>query len=1121
MSNGDNGCDICGDGPQERSFGGGAVCEACYDMVSGGSNGGSEPQDTDRPAPPEAVDFSDTAAASFPETMLGARLWISWKIEQDRKIPRAPWAYPDHTDRYVSAKDPDVWADHETARKWTAKLPAYRLAYYLPSPSGEEVTEEFDVAASELPETPRVGLIDFDDVYDPETETVHPDVEEMLRELNTYADFSPSRTGFHALGAFTLPENVRALELDISTEEFPDAHIEVYDGKRYTTMSGVRLRDLPDDVYSVQRVIDRWVKEFDVTRDGADAEEARDPDLTKAEVSDIDSTADINDIFDALSHVSRRDIRLKSTQTEDGERRKSWDPSWEHSESGTRLGWAEDAGFIYRKGDIGLSPLQVVALEERIISRAGDYPTGDDFFDALDALRKRGASIPEYDPDTDPEYVRVTHSVTLPDTGTASERVGWWASDRTGTEAGEDSHIRQRDVYERTEAKIASIMDQGESAVLDGIMGSGKTYSTFSVASDRDEPMAYFGPRGELYEQAAEYAGENGYTYVPYEQRDYPEEGDVHIMPSVFRDCPTACGDHGQGWADRVAKLHSLGASPKVIHAMLDMPCESDNTDCPYHQKCAVETDEFEVIVGHYKHGHLPYIVSGRHAVFDENPSDAFSQDLKGGTLVTAVNTFLGFHDSPPFEDFNDLIANRDDTDRVLAAEAWFEQYDWEPDERNVINHEDKGYHALAPHAVYTILMGESVGDDSTMYRASLDNPREYAVYHEGDEVEGHMVRINTPPNKSLRYARSVIALDGTPLTLEDDDDLRRPLGAAPEWEAALGRSLSLRRVLDDDERRRFLQETQGLRMIQTTDAVKPYSSGRYTNWSRDAALLEAARDTYSHGKPTVFTTLAAREEYESKPEAGELAGGWDHYGNLRGTDEYADHRLGVLLGSPHHGDFALRIRAAMLGVDVSPAGKGVDREYGNAIGNGLLAEMRESTVAQAALRFGRDGDGAIILLHTAAFPEWLPLAGEGSVVTTWTDAQRAVMALLRGGDPATAQEIADHDDVDVSARQVLNILRGFADAGVVERQQRPEDKRQIEWADVDLDSAPVYGETSLPFNSRIADVGAAVDEELRTGVYTGSFVNHPADGRHTTSHIDADREGAGSEPPDEETDGG
>ena len=97
---------------------------------------------------------------------------------------------------------------------------------------------------------------------------------------------------------------------------------------------------------------------------------------------------------------------------DDGGTRKSFDPSWEQSDSGERLGYdslRDGGGWIYRKASRRVDALQVVAAEERIIRDVTDYPDGENFWRAVQALRERGAAIPYYEGDdgTHPDYLRL------------------------------------------------------------------------------------------------------------------------------------------------------------------------------------------------------------------------------------------------------------------------------------------------------------------------------------------------------------------------------------------------------------------------------------------------------------------------------------------------------------------------------------------------------------------------------------------------------------------------------------------------------------------------------------------------------------------------------------------
>ena len=76
----------------------------------------------------------------------------------------------------------------------------------------------------------------------------------------------------------------------------------------------------------------------------------------------------MQDVLDAIQHTGPCDIRLRSTVTQErSDGTTSMDPTRAQSKSGTRLAQVGD-GWVYRKGMVGLDALQVVALEERIIT---------------------------------------------------------------------------------------------------------------------------------------------------------------------------------------------------------------------------------------------------------------------------------------------------------------------------------------------------------------------------------------------------------------------------------------------------------------------------------------------------------------------------------------------------------------------------------------------------------------------------------------------------------------------------------------------------------------------------------------------------------------------------------
>lgn len=321
---------------------------------------------------------------SYPTDLRGVKQWLTWKPTDDgRKVPRAPYVHRDRPDRYVNAQDPAVWTDFETAVEWVAKLPAFDLAFTI-SDRATAPDAEF-------------LLVDYDSVRDPDTGTIHPTVLAHLAQADSYAEVSTSQTGVHILCRGGLPAGITSITDTLSTASaFPDPDIEMYDSARFVAMTGAHIQSTPCETTDAQTFIDELVAEFATVTAGPPADPVGSPAKPRGAVATIETTTDIQDVFDAIRHTDPADIRLRSPVTEErSDGSKSLDPYWTTSESGTRLAQV-DGGWIYRKGMIGLDALQVVALEEGIVSNERTYPSGEQFWAAVDALRDRGAHIPEF-----------------------------------------------------------------------------------------------------------------------------------------------------------------------------------------------------------------------------------------------------------------------------------------------------------------------------------------------------------------------------------------------------------------------------------------------------------------------------------------------------------------------------------------------------------------------------------------------------------------------------------------------------------------------------------------------------------------------------------------------------
>ncbi len=311
----------------------------------------------------------------YPGDMTRYDQWLLWKPEPDgRKVPRAPFETGD--DRFVSAMDP-----------------ANQTSFEIALESLESRSDANYGLAFTLTETDPFVLIDYDDARDPETGEISPMVRQHIEDAESYADISTSGTGVHLLIKGELAEDVQAVIADLPDHNLS---IEVYDQDRFVVMTGDHITATPPRTTDAQGLLDRLQSEHATRITPEKQEPSTRPEKSRTELSTIEETTDIEDVFDTINQVQPSDIRLRSTVTnERADGSKSLDPSWTTSDTGTRLGQLDDI-WIYRKGMYALDALQVVALEEGLISQPDEYPSGEIFWKAVEALRDRGAHIPKY-----------------------------------------------------------------------------------------------------------------------------------------------------------------------------------------------------------------------------------------------------------------------------------------------------------------------------------------------------------------------------------------------------------------------------------------------------------------------------------------------------------------------------------------------------------------------------------------------------------------------------------------------------------------------------------------------------------------------------------------------------
>ena len=458
---------------------------------------------------------------------------------------------------------------------------------------------------------------------------------------------------------------------------------------------------------------------------------------------------------------------------------------------------------------------------------------------------------------------------------------------------------------------------------------------------------------------------------------------EIQMAPILENDCPTARGEHGPGPQTALEHGRSRGIAPSYLHYESDLPCRHN---CEYLERLD-DLGNADIVIGHPSHAHLQKLIQNRIVFFDEGPSNAYRTELSSSEAKTAVSEFLSIIDETWASNFQDLFRIRNhekfDRDRQEILEM-INRTEYS----EILELSTKAYNGR-PEAstIIKAVLSEKFDTPSQVTetpepaRCFLSKDLEYAnvggsktvVY---DRSSGTF-NIRNPPD--LSEASCIIGLDGTPVK--------------PIWAGQLGVDVTeKKRVLCEDCRQKYLTHF-GYNIIQTTQNVKPYSSGNNVNQKKDMAFLQAVQDEAEVGVGIISSKKAIRAlsgtyPLDSESEAGIPEEHRQHYGDIRSSNQFAGGHIGVgvVLGSPHPGDNELKILAALDGAELE-----IQREYGGDgrkketihtlkstpltaepdLENPYLNHVRENEIVQAVFRFGRE-EGATVLVQTSAIPDWL-----------------------------------------------------------------------------------------------------------------------------------------------------
>ncbi|MEA5387106.1 hypothetical protein VB779_08595 [Haloarculaceae archaeon H-GB11] len=998
--------------------------------------------------------------------------WIPWRRINGRKQPHAIYS---RVDDDMSWSNPELWRDAKTVR-WACEDPRLEGPGIVLQHEDDPYTDWADP----------FFVVDYDDVRDPETGEVHPTVAEHIEQADSYTDVSTSGTGIHIIAQGQLPDDVKTIPGVAlpDHESFSGAEIEVYDGKRYVAMTGDHVIGTPTEATPAQDFLDDLVDEFvdDEERRSTPHPDAEnwEPEYDAEDLADLDTTDDIQAVFDACRRVAPRDITLRSSLTDErADGTKSFDPSWEKSRSGTRLGWSPDVGWIYRKGDVGLDATQVVALEERIITSPHDYPEGEDWWRVVEELRDRGARIPEYEPpassgnedgDRHPLLDNALANDDDVDAGPEStlplrqlEALPQDERRRAARKRGLDWPSTD-DARDQLLSTIKQAMRHEDETVIDAPTSLGKSYSVATTRWDvfddvtGDKPVVHLSATRDARDEAAEAAAEHG--------------GDYFLLEARHEACPVAAGEHdprearesdrqvitidgepASQWLDHQCEGKGIPFSAAHQHLEhhndqgVDLPCGGE-TCRSITQWEQLREGDYPLVIATHNFAHVPGLRSHANVVIDEEPD--FTADLSKDRIARAITAYLQEADAPvtTWESFIALVDHDGwGGDAGKERDQLQSCLDYEPDREWYIENDDA--HTLAPALARAIYHAEDRGNGRRVGKTPHEPPRLDANAGEDDawnrvwvsvamDDDNDIRTVRTAPD--LSQARSVIGLDAHP--------------SQPVWSVNTVPHIDTTEVLDPQERQLWRRYERGLRVVQVGDATRPLASGEYFQPNQVETLAEHLREKYGADFRTAITTSAVEEQLQSiLDDVGVQSPETMHYGEEKSRNDFADEGIGLVEGCIDPGDDFVLDLLAELDLDARPETVDVDGEAERAHGRGfegpdaetaaaILASVRENHTAQAAGRYARNPDDpeshATVFVRTDAMPTDFADVQVDGVEWVFSDLQRAIVDELRTSvGRVSAREIADaagcskeHARTTLARLEDLGAVQAFAGSG-------------------------------------------------------------------------------------------
>lgn len=616
-------------------------------------------------------------------------------------------------------------------------------------------------------------------------------------------------------------------------------------------------------------------------------------------------------------------------------------------------------------------------------------------------------------------------------------------------EYADDIHYMYWDV----EFYLEQLTRYGVPVIFKGAPGVGKTTSLFKVSYKKTEPTTYLAARTDMYNAAKQKALEAGF-----------DEDEIAVVPSPFQTCPTFLGAHGNQIQTEYKHLYSMGLGAAYLHnsTSIETPCHHDTVDCPYMTQRIEDPNEYNVIIGHYKHALNETLIENRLTFVDEfAEDDAVTTFTKPGLddhtrIGKAFDGYFDYADFLPWRSFGEFIIklSRDDIDNLSEHAGNIDTHPDGGDTDGLIVSEqellemdpDERFHKKAPAIIFGLLMAEDLGNEWHSWQSSSAYASEFS------ELSEDLVIVRNDPNNldhleiymleptDLGAASQVIGLDGT---------ARKPM-----WDTIFKQDFAIEEFIGNDQMLKYVQDVQGMDLWKSTEAARPYSSARDLYADTDAATIQYTSLVLDD--PVVITAKKAARQLEKKiprvfeedvrpvtikSHRGEEERNVMNFASVRSNNEAAGTEAICILGSPHPGDDVLERWGALMGVGIQrvKGTQGTNVQYQPDVGQDIYGHFVLDKIEQSIMR-GRRGDvddtGSTVVIGTGCRPEWVDIDVELNIVEDSpfrSEGRRTLIRYLAKKGQATSTQL--RDETGFSRAGLHHAMSALIDGGLVSKE--------------------------------------------------------------------------------------